>query len=176
MISPLSAARLPEIRPTSVVLPAPFGPMSACTSPGAMSKLTWSVATTPPKRRVTSLRRSTGLPPEEAGDALRREEHDGEHHQADAEVRVLLVVWREARQPADRVVGDEVLEAEQHRRAEHAAPQAADAAEDHHDHQRARLHPVQHVRVDVLAVAREQRAGQSRGGAGGDAAHPTGTE
>ena len=47
---------------------------------------------------------------------------------------------------------------EQHRGAEHAAPEPADAAEDHHDHQRARLRPVQHVRADVaLLVARAAR-------------------
>src|SRR5579872_5226815 len=44
-ISPLS-------RPISVVLPAPFGPMTACTSFATTSKVIASAATTPPKRRV----------------------------------------------------------------------------------------------------------------------------
>src|SRR5689334_4453854 len=36
----------------SVDLPAPFSPRSACTSPGARSKLTWSLASTPGNRLV----------------------------------------------------------------------------------------------------------------------------
>src|SRR6266508_567221 len=35
-----------------VVLPAPFSPSSACTSPAAASKSTWSLASTPGKRLV----------------------------------------------------------------------------------------------------------------------------
>src|SRR5215204_2811826 len=38
----------------SVVLPAPFSPTMACTVPGAIESVTASLATTPPKRRVTS--------------------------------------------------------------------------------------------------------------------------
>src|SRR5829696_157156 len=38
----------------SVVLPAPFSPTIACTVPGAIESVTASLATTPPKRRVTS--------------------------------------------------------------------------------------------------------------------------
>src|SRR6266542_25853 len=36
----------------SVDFPAPFSPSSACTSPGRMSKSTWSFASTPGKRLV----------------------------------------------------------------------------------------------------------------------------
>src|SRR4051812_41211021 len=36
----------------SVLLPAPFSPSSACTSPAAASKSTWSFATTPGNRFV----------------------------------------------------------------------------------------------------------------------------
>src|ERR1700752_5315191 len=45
VISPLS-------KPISVVLPAPFGPMMACTSFGAIVSPMASAAVTPPKRRV----------------------------------------------------------------------------------------------------------------------------
>ena len=38
----------------SVVLPAPFGPMSPVTQPGSVSRLTVSSATLPPNRTVTS--------------------------------------------------------------------------------------------------------------------------
>ena len=36
----------------SVLLPAPFSPSSACTSPTSASKSTWSFASTPGKRLV----------------------------------------------------------------------------------------------------------------------------
>ena len=44
----------------SVLLPAPFSPSSACTSPRAASKSTCSFATTPGKRFVIPVRRSSG--------------------------------------------------------------------------------------------------------------------
>src|SRR4051794_25254432 len=101
---PESAFRTPEISPISVVLPAPFGPMSAWISPAWTSRPTASVATTPPKRLLSLSRRSTSFPRHEPREALRREEHDGEQHDADAEVRVLLVVRHELRKPRDRIV------------------------------------------------------------------------
>src|SRR5581483_236613 len=45
----------------SVLFPAPFSPRSACTSPTAASKSTWSFATTPGKRFVIP-RRATAAP------------------------------------------------------------------------------------------------------------------
>ena len=47
----------PEIRSNSVVLPAPFGPMSPTTSPGATVNDTSSTARMPPKRRPRHARR-----------------------------------------------------------------------------------------------------------------------
>src|SRR5215210_5712610 len=52
-ISPSSGRYSPVRMLDSVVLPAPFSPSSACTSPGAASKSTWSLATTAGKRLVT---------------------------------------------------------------------------------------------------------------------------
>src|SRR5947207_15608237 len=75
-IAPPSLPRLPEIWPMRVVLPAPFGPIRACTSPGFSSSVTSSVATTPPKRFETFLSSSMLLPREQARDALGSEEHD----------------------------------------------------------------------------------------------------
>src|SRR5439155_611453 len=61
---PESVPRLPEIWLIRVVLPAPFGPMSACTSPRATCSVTSSVATTPPKRLDTPRSSSMALCPE----------------------------------------------------------------------------------------------------------------
>src|SRR5215475_13064876 len=70
----------------SVVLPAPLGPMMACSSPGATSMERLSVATRPPKRRTRfSTRRrwsATGEPPQEAHDAAAGEQHDQQQQRA----------------------------------------------------------------------------------------------
>src|SRR5437016_4347904 len=57
---PSSAARNPQTRLNRVVLPAPFGPMIACSRRGASARLTWSTATRPPKRLVSPSMRRTG--------------------------------------------------------------------------------------------------------------------
>src|SRR4051812_5390919 len=167
---PTSVWRLPEICPMSVVFPAPLGPMRACTSPSAISSATLSVATTPPKRFVTLFSSSIFSSRNETGNALRREEHDDEQDDADAQAGVLLVIRRDLREPGKRVIGYDVLEPEEHGRADYAAPEVTDAAEDHHDHEGPGLQPVQHVRIHVLAMAREQCAGKSARGPGHDEA------
>src|SRR5579872_6384149 len=66
----------------SVVLPAPLGPMIACSSPCGTSRVTWSVAMMPPNRRTSFSTRSrdsaTRKPPEQAHDAATAEQHDQE--------------------------------------------------------------------------------------------------
>src|SRR5712691_7236767 len=162
-IAPPSLPRLPEIWPIKVVLPAPFGPIRACTSPRFTSSVTSSVATTPPKRFETFFSSSMFLTREHARDALGSEQHDRKQHGADPQTCMLLVVREYRGEPVGAMVGDQVLEPQQRRSADHSAPEPSHAAQDHHHHERARLRPVQHVRVHVLAVAREQRAGESAG-------------
>src|SRR5437660_6344602 len=149
---PLSVASTPEIWPMSVVLPAPFGPMRACTSPRTISSVTSSVATTPPKRFDTARSSSIAASREKPRQPLGREHDDGKEHDSHRQAAVVLVVRRERGEPADAVVGDQVLEPEQHRRADHPAPKRADAAENHHDHERARLDPVQEARAHVARL------------------------
>ena len=50
---PASGERNPHTRLNSVVFPAPFGPMIACSRRGASARLTLSTATRPPKRLVS---------------------------------------------------------------------------------------------------------------------------
>ena len=52
-MSPASGLNTPAMRLNSVVLPAPFGPMTAKISPGATASDTSSTATSPRKRFVT---------------------------------------------------------------------------------------------------------------------------
>src|SRR5437867_4807680 len=100
---PVWVGSTPEIWPMSVVLPAPFGPISACTSPRATSSVTSSVATTPPKRLETPRSSSMALPCEQSRKTLGRQHHDRKEHDADRQPGVVLVVRRERREPADAV-------------------------------------------------------------------------
>src|SRR5262249_3739964 len=79
---PESGAISPVSSPISVVLPAPFGPMTACSSPAGTLSVMSSDATTPPKRLVRpSIVRSasvTTLAPQQSIDAAARIEHDQE--------------------------------------------------------------------------------------------------
>src|ERR1051325_3744274 len=50
----------PAISPISVVLPAPFGPITAWNSPGGISSVMVSAAMTPPKRLLSDSIRSSG--------------------------------------------------------------------------------------------------------------------
>src|ERR1700716_3197730 len=127
-ISPRSEGKVPEIWLMSVVLPAPLGPISAWTSPLSTSSDTSSVATTPTKRFDRRLSSSTAPPRQQPGDAVRREQHDRQHHQADAEGGVLRVVGRPGGEPGKRGAGDHVLETKEHERPDGAAPELADTA------------------------------------------------
>src|SRR6185295_4483756 len=64
----------------SVVLPAPLGPMMACSSPLTTSSDRLSVALMPPKLRTRFSTRSKGSgttqPPQQTHDAAAREQHD----------------------------------------------------------------------------------------------------
>ena len=66
------------------------------------------------------------------------------------------------------VRAEHFLQEQQHGRADEAAPDRGDAAEDHHHHQRARLRPVQHVRADVALQVHAQRTGDAAERAGDD--------
>src|ERR1700674_675727 len=81
----------------AVVLPAPLGPIRACSSPDIISRFKLSVATTPPNRLVSPRTRNnaSGSPSlmeilacthEEAPDAPTREEHDQNKHRAKNEL------------------------------------------------------------------------------------------
>src|SRR5512145_1875590 len=117
-ISPTSTESVPEIWWISVVLPAPFGPISACTSPAATSRVTPSTATTPPKRLLRFLSESTC-------NSLRREQHHGEQDRAHRELPMQRVGAEQ------RAAREQLLQREQHDGAHRSAPEAPDAAEDH---------------------------------------------
>src|SRR4051812_16315592 len=76
----------------SVVLPAPFGPMIACSSASATSSETWSVATMPPNRLTRFSTRSKGSataePPEQSDDPAAPEQHHQQQQRTHDEPRI----------------------------------------------------------------------------------------
>src|SRR3954452_6270581 len=96
---PLLGGRKPEMIENKVVLPAPFGPISAVMRPGKAANDAWFTASRPPKRfetfstwiRASATAALRGLrffdeptiqAGEDTGDALRREGNDKDQHAA----------------------------------------------------------------------------------------------
>src|SRR3981189_3358279 len=87
----------------SVVLPAPLGPIIACSSPLATSSERLSVAAMPPNRRTRFSTRSRGSakelataqPPQQSHDAAAPEQHDQEQQRAHDQRPVLCDLRQE---------------------------------------------------------------------------------
>src|SRR5689334_14175451 len=126
VMRPPSGRRFPASWPMKVVLPAPFGPMIACVSPSRTSKSMPSVARSAPKLFVSFRTSSIGFV-EDAGEAAPEEEDRKDEQRAEDHLPVLG--------PAR----EQVLEEEQREGAEHRSCRARHAAEDHHEHDVARL-------------------------------------
>src|SRR5438093_3228569 len=142
-IWPPSGRRSPEIRFTSVVLPAPFEPMRARTSLSFTVKFTWSTACVSPNHFMRSFvtRRLTSIPPLEPRGQLPRGPDDPggqrehERHQHGAEQQL----------PVDRVAHRVRLEVVEHDRADDGSRERAEAAEHRHEDDLAREGPVHDV-------------------------------
>src|SRR2546423_10175158 len=145
---PASAINSPQSMAMNVVLPAPFGPMSAWIPAASMAKSMASFATRPPKRLVSPRTRSSG------SSATASQQYD-----------------EDEQRPEDQhpVLGDLREDLFQHhvdQRTEQRPDQRALPAEDHHDHQQAGGKPVEHRRPDVRIHVGEQRAGKAADRAG----------
>src|SRR5690348_15512873 len=93
---PASGASRPEIWLISVVLPAPFGPITACSSPGRTSSVTSSVTRRPPKflarfsmRRTASATEHPPQPGEQPDQPAAREHRDQHQDRAEDHLPVL---------------------------------------------------------------------------------------
>src|SRR5258708_29724433 len=122
----------PESMLMNVVLPAPLGPITACTSPGRSSRETSLTAARPPKPfespvtwRMGSVIGDLGRTPSEAkhqpADAARQQQHR-ENHENPHRQQPMLVEAVE-----DRLVGEEILQQRQGEGAEDRAEQRPDA-------------------------------------------------
>src|ERR1051326_3918169 len=103
---PASDRRSPASWPIKVVLPAPFGPITACSSPGLTSSVIASAATIPPKRfdspSTASSASATARHRDKPVDAAAREQTDEEQQRAEDDLPVLGDDPAEAlRQPVD---------------------------------------------------------------------------
>src|SRR5579883_1045591 len=164
---PESGRTLPVSWPTSVVLPAPLGPISAWISPASTSIETSSVATRPPKRFTRLEVESSGSvigAPEQRIDAAARMERHQDQHRAEHDLPVFAPTL--VHQVEDRL--QELLEREEGDGAPQRPVERADAAQHDDDDEVARLHPRHHGGRDVGAVIGEQDAGQAAQGAGDD--------
>src|SRR5690349_10441474 len=148
MIRPASGSRLPASWLMKVVLPAPFGPITAWVSPSRTSKSMPSEARNAPKLFVRPRTSSIGLV-ENAREATAEEDHREHEQRAEDHLPVLGPALQH------------FLDEEQGERAEHGAGGARHAAQDHHEHQLARLQPAHEARRDVGGVVRVQDSRQA---------------
>src|SRR5687767_25000 len=152
---PLSGSRFPASWLMKVVLPAPLGPMTACVSPSFTSKSMPSHARSAPKLLVSPFTSSIGFV-EDAGETAPEEDDREDQQRPEDHLPVLG--------PA----GKEIFYQQQRECAEYRAGSARHAAEDHHEHDVARLLPAHQARRDVARMIGIQRAGEPAHRAGDD--------
>src|SRR5438270_8278315 len=157
---------------TSVVLPAPFGPIKPWIVPCSTSSDTSSTACTPPKWRRTSTRRSStdsgSRPPRwpherkaaAADDALRSEDDDQDQKRAGEDVDVVAGVREYVRQQRDDQRAD-------HRSEHEPAPTENGERQNLHSARDsvlriARVDEEVEVRLERTRVARDHRAQHKR--------------
>src|ERR1700724_2544149 len=140
---PESGLRLPVSWLTSVVLPAPLGPIKAWISPGRTSIETESVAKRPPKRLIRRSVESSGSAmtlPEQGVDAafgIERDQHQhGPEHYLPVFTPTLAAEIEQRRQ--------RFLQREESDGAVERAEQRAHATQHDDDDEMARLHPCHH--------------------------------
>src|ERR1700686_5205018 len=136
---PEVARSSPDRRFKKVDLPAPLGPMTACTSPAVKAKETLSTAASAPKRRESCTASSTASATrasQDAGDAAREEQYDDDDEAADQ------------RAPVRRDLLAIVFDEGEEQRADHRAIQGPLAAQQHGHEQQPGLPPAELCRVD----------------------------
>src|SRR5947207_5549363 len=137
------------MRLNTVDLPAPFGPITARVSPGSSARLTPSTATSAPKRRTRPRHSSSGIFPDQAPDALGREQHERHEHRAEDE------------RPEVGDLRKLVLEEDEEHAAEDRSYERAGATDHHHDEHVPRGEPEEEFRRGVPGEAGVERAGES---------------
>src|SRR5256714_13817659 len=135
---PPSGRKSPASWLMKVVLPAPFGPMIACVSPSRTARSMPSLARRAPKVFVSA--RTSSMALKNAGEAA-LEEDDRQHEERP-----------EHRLPVLGPALEDLLQDDQRQCAEQRPGGARQAAEDHHEHEVARLDPAHQPRRDVVRM------------------------
>src|SRR5580693_5335032 len=162
-IVPASGASSPKSWEISVVLPAPFGPMTAWTSPATTSSDSASLAARLPKRLVRLSMRNSGSGMGAAAVGFEQRQHAASCEQSDEDQK-----RAEDNLPVLGPARENRFQTDQDGRADQRPEQSGRTADDHHDHEIARLRPVQHIRADEFGEVGHQRAGQTGARAGDD--------
>src|ERR1700682_584454 len=152
---PASGRRLPARWPMKVVLAAPLGPITACVSPWRPSKSMPSLARSAPKLFVRPLTSSIGFM-EDSGETALEEDHREHQQGAEDDLPVLGPAF------------EDLLDEHQREGAGQRPCDARNAAEDHHEHEVARLHPAHEPRGDVVGMGGIERARDAAHRAGND--------
>src|SRR3990172_1920048 len=140
----------------SVVFPAPFGPMTACTSPMWHSRETSFTAASPPKWRASSWARSTIAPRAKTSVIIARlfalpsgaqpdqPVREQQHHQDDEAAHEQLPVLAQIERAKLRQGLESQLEQYHCLRAQDRPHQRTHPTQDHHHHHRAGQLPAEH--------------------------------
>src|ERR1044072_7973475 len=165
------------MRLSSVVLPAPFGPMRPCTVPRRTARSTASTAKRPPKRRVTPRTSSSHSPCAAALMAQLSGRRGGwrwgalppagNHRPKSAKGRARDRDRPEAHHPIVADPSQIPRQADHHRRPEDGACETADASYHHHDENLDRLPKREIVGREIAHLVGVQRSGKP-GDKGGD--------
>src|SRR5262252_783611 len=150
---PLSGTTSPLNCPIKVDLPAPFGPIIACSSPAGSTSEIPSAATTPPNRLVRpSISRSvlaTATPRHQTVDAA----VDGDRHDEQQGPKDQIRIFRKPGKP--------LLQNQKRYSADQWPEHRLHTAQHHHDDKIARTRPVHHGRTDKVGMIGKQRTRQS---------------
>src|SRR5262245_21506365 len=157
---PLSARNSPLIKLTSVVLPAPFEPISPTTPPGSIVSDTASTATLSPKALVSCCTARSGMSrglaraPRELDCRAHQPVRDRQdkHDQDDAEQQL----------PVNRVADGEGLEVVVDEGADDRAEEGLEAPEHRHEDDLAAERPVENIRRGEPVQRHPERARQAR--------------
>src|SRR4029078_6072034 len=159
LMRPESGTSCPLSCAIKVVLPAPFGPMTACNSPSGIPNVRSSVATMPPKRFARPSTRSKSAMahlPQQTGDSPPCAPHDQKQQRPEDD----LPVFGDAR--------EHFLQHEQRHCAEQWAEGGAHSTEHNQDDDIASTRPIHHCRADEIGVIGKQRPGKTAQRPGND--------
>src|SRR5262245_33239868 len=167
---PESGAISPVSCPISVPLPAPFGPMMACSLPGCIASVMASEATTPPKRLVRpsmwSSPSATAHALQQPIDAAACKQNDQKEQRSQHDLPVFRdfhrhrVVYKPGCDQADQDWQQFFQHQERHR-ADERAERRCHAAKDNRHDEVARARPMHGSGADEAGMVGEQRASES---------------